>query len=177
MYSHQRRYENYQQLKLLKQECGKLFEWETIQYTDCATVARKSFATLVNSSKYNAADSKNIDSYCSIATNKSPVKGTFSPGPCDYMKKATMQPKSSEQYLNVEAPKDSLRMMPTTTSTKWNTSMLDATNDSRSPHRIDRIWMNIRCAVNQLAELIRPNMYYDATIEQVCIDHSSSLLF
>lgn len=177
VYSHQRRkeYRRYADGRTI--ECKKMFSWEKTDFADCASITKKSFASLVNSSKYNAADGKiNKDSYCSIASNGGGVggDGTIN-NVCDSHTQQQQQQPNGEvnsgescsyshttkaNYLHLES-KGSLR------TSKAITSMLTNEHDVRSPENIRRIWDHLRCKINKFSEFVRSDMYYDFLIEKV----------
>lgn len=177
VYSHQRRkeYRRYADDRTI--ECKKMFSWEKSDFADCASITKKSFASLVNSSKYNAADAKiNKNSFCSIASNGADgdsgdhggVGGAETANVCDSQPQQQQNNGESclysqtakANYLHLES-KGSLR------SSKIVTSMLNNEHDVRSPDNIRRTWDNMQCKINKFSEFARSQMYYDHLIEKV----------
>lgn len=152
VYSHQRRKDYLRNIHDANAKCEKLFHWDKTDFSNCASLTKKSFASLVNSSKYNYADARPRNEYCSISSSRIQDRSS-----CLYSQAI---PAGKTNYLHMES-KGSLR------TPSIATSMLNNENDFQSPENVKRIWENIQCKINQFSEPVRSNMFYDPSIEKV----------
>lgn len=152
VYGHQRRVQYHRQNSEMKSKCEQIFKLDNYDYTECASITKKSFANLVNSSKFNYADPRPKGSYCSVTPSQMHAR--------DKCLVSQSMPTGKSNYLHYESH-GSLR------SSKILTSMLNQDNDLKSPEKIKQIWDHIRCKINQASETIRSNMFYDSLIEKV----------
>lgn len=151
VYSHQRRKDYHRNIQSLNAKCEELFHWNKNDYSNCASMTKKSFASLVNSSKYNA-DTRPKNAYCVKSAS------SINDEPSCLYSQSVQNDKLN--YVHLES-KDSIK------SSKIVTSMLNNANDVQSPANVKRIWESIQCKINRFSDVLRSSMFLDPSIEKV----------
>lgn len=123
---------------------------EKSDFTHCASVAKKTFVNLVNSSKYNHVDTRTKDQFCSVVAGRVPDQDY-----CPFSQSV----KSNHLHMESKGP---LRVP------KLSTSMLNVEQDGKSARNTKRLWDDIRCRINHLSQALRSDIFYDSLIDKVC---------